>query len=142
MRTRRYGSPHFKKCEEYDEYKKLEYLHTRPLTAAGLRNVLKNILEVEGINPTKEALGDALCRGSLKYRNFTEEGIQNIYNGWAKPTQRMYYNGWGHFADFLLEGFDAEIGNLQNVDEVYWFYMDNFYFGCLMKQVKILKKKD
>jgi hypothetical protein len=90
----------------------LEYLHTRQLTAAGLRDVLKRVLEVEGFNPTKEALGDTLCRGSLKYRNFTEEDIQNIYNGWAEPTQRIYCNGWGHFADFLLESTAAEIGNL------------------------------
>jgi hypothetical protein len=100
----------------------LEYLHTRPLTAASLRDVLEIVSEVEGLFPTKEALNYTLCRGSLRYRNYTEEGIQNIYNGLAKSTQRMYCYGWDHFPDFLLEGTAAEIGNLHNVDEVYWLY--------------------
>jgi hypothetical protein len=106
----------------------LEYLHTRQLTAAGLRDVLRRVSEVEGLFPTKEALGDALCRGPLRYRNFSEEGIQNIYNGWTKSTQRMYCNGWDHFAVFLLEGTAAEIGNLQNINEVYWLYGQFLYW--------------
>jgi hypothetical protein len=40
----------------------------------------------------------------------------------------MYCNGWGHVADFLLEGTAAEIGNLQNVDEVYWLYGQFLYW--------------
>jgi hypothetical protein len=106
----------------------LEYLHTRPLTAASVRDVLERVSNFKDLSPTKEALGDALCRGSLKFRNYTEEDIQKIYNGWPKPTQRMYYNGWGHFADFLLEGTATEIGNLQNVNEVYWLYGQFLYW--------------
>jgi hypothetical protein len=90
----------------------LEYLHSRPLTNSGLRDVLERVSEVEGLFPTKEALGDSLCRRSLKDRNYTEKSIQNNYSGWAKSTYRMYCYGWGHFADFLLEGTAAEIGNL------------------------------
>jgi hypothetical protein len=86
----RYSNSHFEKSNEYDEYKKLEYLNTRLLTASGFRDVLERVSEVEGLFPTKEVLGDALCRSSLRYRNYTEEGLQNIYNGWAKSTQRMY----------------------------------------------------
>jgi hypothetical protein len=95
----------------------LEYLHTRPLTASGLRDILERVSEVDGLFATKEALGDVLCRGSLRYRNYAEEGIQNIYNGWAKSTQRMYCYGWGHFAEFLLV-----------VDEVYLLYGQYLYW--------------
>jgi hypothetical protein len=103
-------------------------LHTKQLTAASLCDVLKRVSNVEGLSPTKEALDDALCRGSLRYRNFTEEDINKIYNSWAKSTQRIYCKGWGHFADFLLGGIAAEIRNLQNKDEVYWLYGQFLYW--------------
>jgi hypothetical protein len=117
--SREFSSSSPKKSQQFDKFQKLEYLHTSPLTAAGLRDVLKRVSNVEGLSPTKEALVNTLCRGSLRYRNFTEEYIDKIYTGWAKSTQRLYCNGWCHFADFLLECTAAEIGNLQNKDEVY-----------------------
>jgi hypothetical protein len=40
----------------------------------------------------------------------------------------MFCYGWGHFADFLLEGTAAEISNLQNIDEVYWLYGQFLYW--------------
>jgi hypothetical protein len=40
----------------------------------------------------------------------------------------MYCNAWVHFAEILLEGAAVEIGNLQNINEVYWLYGQFLYW--------------
>jgi hypothetical protein len=73
-------------------------------------------MDEEGVEVTSREFGGLYFKKSQKFNKSAKLHYQysrkitiRIYAGWKPNIQRMYFNCWGHFADFLLEGICKDV---------------------------------